>query len=333
MAKIYSKNVWIDEELADVETYDIIDEDALPIYENVTIDLKTEVLQAGTQFNAAKMNNLEEGIDALDTILSEIGGGLIFKGDWDASTAAYPVAPNSGDYYLITVAGTIEATAYEVGDLILWDGAAWLKTALSKEIDFSGALVYKGVWDASGEVYPIDPITGDYYLINVAGTIDGTAYEVGDIILWNGDAWEKTALGVDVVQNLDDLGDVVIAAAADGEVLTYDGSDWVNEAIPVPTVEALATTTGNVTVDFTKDYLTHAITGNVTYASSNLAAGRTVVIRITCDGTLRNLAFPAGWKFLGDKPASIAINKVAVLSLTSFTTADAGVIAAYALEA
>jgi len=41
--------------------------------------------------------------------------------------------------------------------------------------------------------------------------------------------WEPVAATID---NLDDIGDVVITTPADGEVLTYDGSDWVNEAIP-----------------------------------------------------------------------------------------------------
>jgi len=226
MAKIYEKQTWTDEELAAAESYDIIDSESLPIHEDVTITLKTEVLQEGTQLNADRMNHIEDGIDDLDTTLSEIGGGLYFRGEWDASTEAYPVEPESGDYYLITTAGTIEAVVYEVGDLITWDGAAWLKTQLSKEIDFSGALTYKGVWDASTEAYPADPITGDYYVISTAGTIDGTAYVVGDIILYNGEDWEKTALGVDVVQNLGDLEDVDTTGAVEGNALVYDGEEW-----------------------------------------------------------------------------------------------------------
>lgn len=86
-------------------------------------------------------------------------------------------------------------------------------------------------------------------------------------------------------------------------------------------------------VDFQGDtYKTITLTGDATFSSSNLGAGRVIVVRIVGDSVSRNLAFPGGWVFIGAAaPASIAGNKTAVLSLTSFGTTDANVVAAYSV--
>jgi len=51
---------------------------------------------------------------------------LIFKGYWDASTGSLPAAGTvSGDFYIVSVEGTIGSTIYRLGDWIIWDGSAW----------------------------------------------------------------------------------------------------------------------------------------------------------------------------------------------------------------
>jgi hypothetical protein len=73
--------------------------------------------------------------------------------------------------------------------------------------------------------------------------------------------------------------------------------------------------------------------GNVTFTSSNVAAGRQVLLRILADGSLRTLAFPAGWKFLGGAaPANLAAGKTALLQLVCFGSADADIVARYLVE-
>lgn len=75
-----------------------------------------------------------------------------------------------------------------------------------------------------------------------------------------------------------------------------------------------------------------SLTGNLTLTTSNRAAGRTVTLRLICDGTLRTLTVPAGWVFLGTKPSNIAASKRGVLSLTFFGTADTDCIAAWGVQ-
>lgn len=54
-----------------------------------------------------------------------------------------------------------------------------------------GGMEYKGVWDASSEVYPSNPEAGFYYIISVQGTISTNLYHVGDWIVYNGTGWDK----------------------------------------------------------------------------------------------------------------------------------------------
>jgi hypothetical protein len=74
---------------------------------------------------------------------------------------------------------------------------------------------------------------------------------------------------------------------------------------------------------------TITLTGNLELTNSSLAAGRTLVIRLIPGASQRTLTFPVGWKFYSDKPATIAANKEAVLSLTYFGTADTDCVAVY----
>jgi len=75
-------------------------------------------------------------------------------------------------------------------------------------------------------------------------------------------------------------------------------------------------------------FQTLSLTGNVTFTTSNLAVGKSVTLKILCDGTSRTFTFPA-WIWTGVAPTSIAIGKVAMLTLYSSGTTNAGVVAYY----
>lgn len=90
----------------------------------------------------------------------------------------------------------------------------------------------------------------------------------------------------------------------------------------------------SVVLDFAGSaFQTVTLTGNITFTTSNLAAGRSKTIRIIGDGSSRSLAFPAGWIFVGAAaPTALAASKVAILTMTSFGTANANVVAAYSAQ-
>lgn len=70
MAKQYTKNTWTDEVLADTEKYVVKNDAGETVYGNAEIALATQVVTAGTPVDAAKMNNIESGIDALDSLVA-----------------------------------------------------------------------------------------------------------------------------------------------------------------------------------------------------------------------------------------------------------------------
>ena len=93
MAKIYTKNTWVDESLTEDARYKITPDDGTPVAGGVStlsqaitalnellaalengaqINLLTPVAQAGTALTAARMNNIEDGIDAIDTLLRAV---------------------------------------------------------------------------------------------------------------------------------------------------------------------------------------------------------------------------------------------------------------------
>jgi hypothetical protein len=79
-------------------------------------------------------------------------------------------------------------------------------------------------------------------------------------------------------------------------------------------------------------YRTLTLTGNVAFTTSNRAVGRAVVIRLLSGASARTLSFPTGWVFLGAVPTTLAANKMAVVSVTFFGTADTDAVVAYAVQ-
>jgi hypothetical protein len=80
-------------------------------------------------------------------------------------------------------------------------------------------------------------------------------------------------------------------------------------------------------------FRTISLTGNLTFTTSNRATGRSVTLRLISDASTRTLTFPAGWKFMGTRPANIAANKVGMLTVLFFGTADTDAVAAWGVEA
>jgi len=84
-----------------------------------------------------------------------------------------------------------------------------------------------------------------------------------------------------------------------------------------------------------QQFRTLTLSGDVVFTTSNLANGRMVSIRILPGASQRAFTFPVGWDFLGptgSKPATIAANKTAVLSLTFYGSTDDDCVAAYSVQ-
>lgn len=78
---------------------------------------------------------------------------------------------------------------------------------------------------------------------------------------------------------------------------------------------------------------TISLGGDLTLTTTNLASGRCKFLRLVGHTSDATLTVPAGWKFVNSAaPSSLAANKVALLFLLSFGTADSAVVASYAVQ-
>jgi hypothetical protein len=131
---------------------------------------------------------------------------------------------------------------------------------------------------------------------------------------------------------LNALSDVHTAAPSHGASLIYNTaqSRW-EPGIAGP--EFTVSSSDTINVAFDKDrVITRTATGAITFTGSAYNGGKSASIRIVPGASNRNLTFPAGWKFLSFKPTSVLANKTGVLALTSYGTAEAHVVAAWAVE-
>lgn len=118
--------------------------------------------------------------DGAEWVASTLSNSQIYLGTYDA-TLNVPnlniTSPISGDYYIVTTAGTFNAINYEVGDWIMHNGSAWEKISNSSNVvsSFNGR---RGI---------VVPANGDYswtMLTTASGKLTGsTLGSIADIDL------------------------------------------------------------------------------------------------------------------------------------------------------
>jgi hypothetical protein len=70
----YTKTTWVDEILAGDETYHIKDVSGNTLLPDTVLQLVPAIVQAGTTITAARMNNIETGIDTAHTDIAALNG-------------------------------------------------------------------------------------------------------------------------------------------------------------------------------------------------------------------------------------------------------------------
>jgi hypothetical protein len=110
----------------------------------------SETNAATSETNAAtsETNALASEVAAA-AALASLGNVLTYKGSHDASTAAYPTTPATGDTWLISVAGTISAVAYAISDMIVYNGSAWDKIDNTEVFNAASVAITGGAIDGT----------------------------------------------------------------------------------------------------------------------------------------------------------------------------------------
>jgi len=170
-----------------------------------------------------------------------------FKGAWDASTEAYPVSPNTGDYYIISVAGTIGGVAFDVGDAIVYDGTNWQhlnKVEIAEEISLTSTL-----YTATNVKLALEEIAGTGRVNEtVKGNADAIDTHIADVS--NPHAVTKANVGLGNVDNVSDA-DKPVSDAQDLINDEIKGVGWTDETVKgnaddIDTLEADVNTAGSV---------------------------------------------------------------------------------------
>lgn len=144
MAKTYTKNTWTDEILAEAALHSITDSTGTPVPGNTTdiesvitalnalldilssgakISLETDVVQAGTSIDATKMNNIENGIDALDDLIDSIKSKINVDTISELTISAGSITAVNGIHKLQPQSGTADdldtIAGLSAGDLLI----------------------------------------------------------------------------------------------------------------------------------------------------------------------------------------------------------------------
>ena len=120
----------------------------------------------------------------------------------------------------------VTETAITSGDVLRWNGSAWVNYADSNFAAASHTHTASEVTDFETEV---DTILGGTQLSELAGAISETA---NHIVFYDGAGWSSTTLPVlaTAFLELNDLKDVVETTITTGDVLRWNGTNWVNYA-------------------------------------------------------------------------------------------------------
>jgi len=126
-----------------------------------------------------------------------------------------------------------------------------------------GALIYRGKWSAASGTLPAGPKTGDFYIVSVAGTVSTVKYGVGDMLVYDGDAWDRIDNQTAVNTVAGRTGNVVIAIS---DLAGLQG------ALDAKAPAASPTFTGTIGLPSTNGVTSFALgTGdNATYATHNV---------------------------------------------------------------
>jgi hypothetical protein len=128
-------------------------------------------------------------------------------------------------------------------------------------------------------------------------------------------------------------GRVGIGVIVPSDTLHVNGSVFANQYFVSST-----TSTGNtVAINFSTSprYIlssTYTASDSLSFTGTSYRSSSSVTVRVLNGSNGRPLSFPAGWRFLVDKPTSIAANKIGILTVTSFTTSASDCVAAWGVE-
>lgn len=114
---------------------------------------------AYTDADSAKVGHISVtqavDLDQMETDIAALANGMVYQGNWDASGGSFPSGANTGDFYTVSVAGTVDGVAFAVDDRLI---------AIT---DTASTTTYAANWsklDATDAVQTVNGATGNVTL-------------------------------------------------------------------------------------------------------------------------------------------------------------------------
>lgn len=305
------------------------------------LDFRMKGMSGGQAYGGGAVSFSQTGLTQLTEALSGLGGGVT-----DAQLLALAALEPTSDqvpYFTALDAADVATLTAFARTLIAAVDAAAARTVLG--LGSAAVAASSDFQPVDGDLTAIAALTttayGRAFLaladaaagrtalgLGTAATSASTDFQPVDSDLTAIAALSTTSFGRSVLALVDAAALRTLAGL--GTAATSATTDF---APATPTVGSGLGTTGTVNLDLSTlngTYQMIATSGNITFTTSNLAAGRTVTIIISSAST-RTLTFPA-WVFVGGTPTQILAGKTGVLTLTSTATTDAAVVAAWAVS-
>jgi hypothetical protein len=206
-----------------------------------------DILTDGTKLDLVSVTQAVD-LDQMETDIAALANGMVYKGDWDASSGSFPSSAQTGWFYYVSVAGTVSGVAFHVGDNIV------------ATTDNASTSVYANNWSKHDNTDAVQSVVGLTGSVTKSGLLTAINVEDGADVT---DATNVTAAGALMDSEVTNL----------AQVKAFDTSDYATAAQGTKADAALPKAGG-------------AITGNVTWGDSNKAIfGAGSDLQIFHDGT------------------------------------------------
>lgn len=271
-------------------------------------------------------------LDQMETDIAALANGMVYKGDWDASSGSFPGggSAQTGWFYYVSVGGTVDGVEFTAGDNIV------------AVTDNASDSTYASNWSKHDQTDAVQSVAG------LTGSISASALRSAISVEENADVTDaanvEDAITGQAADTLTDTSVIPFVKSATLAKITwanfkaaiktyYDAvtSTFTNKTMIATSnvVEEITTTASSATPTPTGGSLRNfftvtALAANATFAapSGSPSNGNKLFIRIKDNGTARTLAYNSIFRAIGvTLPTTTVISKTIYLGCV-YNSAD-----------
>jgi hypothetical protein len=215
----------------DVETDGVTADNALPkaggqMTGNITMSGSETVDGRDLSVDGTKLDFISVtqavDLDEMETDIAALANGMVYKGDWDASSGSFPSGAQIGWFYYVSVAGTVNSVAFHVGDNLV---------AIT---DNASTTVFAGNWSKHDNTDSVQSVVGLIGTITKSSLLTALNVEDGADVT---DTTNVTSAGAVMDSEITNL----------AEVKAFDSTDYATATQGTTADNALPKSGGTMT--------------------------------------------------------------------------------------